>query len=374
MLRAVCAGLPTFMRTFSCGSDNVYRNGDIVVDYVLDEEGKVNVFATKKTAAMQCPCCGHKVSDETVNRFALSAPGRYVVTKDADDKSRVSYRFPRSAIPWVTWGDVWERFHKANELRKQGVYEPFVEYRQKQEAGFWEKETVIERAVIKHDGVSVEQYADGEKVDGEVHRFMSLDRGLAHYWYVVAAFDSNGQMHVLRAGKAESESEVKEISTRYGIPKGSVVCDVSWEMAESVMICIRNEWVGIRGEKQKFFQHFDRRGKVTSKLFSKLKRYSTEIGVGIYFDVCVHEYKNKLTNFREVGRVIIPHDITPLLEKHINGEVLTEDTVAKTGEKKYYWKRLKANHLFDCLVYSLAVADAVGCLGASTVDTEEESS
>ena len=347
----------------NCDTLNLWDNNQIKVDFVHNESGEIDALETKRTARMQCVSCGHQQADTVKHRRALADLSQYVTTKRGHEEGSELYRFPRSAMWWVSWGDIWLRFHEAAEAMKRGIIKPFIQYKQKDEAQFWDEEFVIERTPPKL-GDYRKADISAEKIEGEVFRSMAMDRGKNHFWYVAIAWNAKGEGHVLSEGYLDDERKAKEIETRLGIATSTVVMDVSWEFDESMAICIRNGWTGIRGDQRNEFSHKDRRGNRISKIYSRFNSHQVKGSHGKYFFVSSKEFKDLMHGLRMAGKIVLPDDVSQNFLDHMEAERREESINARTGEVTYYWKAIKrANHLLDCLYYCVAVAYVKGVFG-----------
>jgi len=224
---------------------------------------------------------------------------------------------------------VWLRFYEATDALKRGVIKPFRQYKQKDEAVFWDDEFVIEKTPPKLGDYRKADMGSG-KIDGEVFRSMAMDRGKNHIWHVAIAWNSAGEGHVLSEGYLDDERKAKEIETRLGIAASTVVMDVSWEFDDSMAMCIRNGWTGIRGDQRNSFPHSDRKGNAISKIYSRFNSHQVKGHHGKYFFVSSKEFKDLTYGLRMSGKIIVPDDVSQ--------NFLDQRQKWKTGKLKFTFK------------------------------------
>jgi phage terminase large subunit GpA-like protein len=354
-----------------CQSWNAYNNDDIQVREIKGEDGELDITQTKRTAVMVCPSCGNRHADILRTRRQIADTAKYISTRPATEEGTVTYNFPRSAMWWIDWGEVWQRKHEAQMALQRGIAIPMMQYCNKDEALFWDEDFALEPPPLTMGGYLKGDMTDAA-IEGEAMRVMSLDRGKNHYWHIVIAWTSDGYGHVLSEGYCNDETDVLLIQKRLGVQH--VVCDVSWEMDDSMAICVRNGWTGIRGDQLESFSARLPNGKIVSRSYSVPKRYTAYGKTGKYISVSSKVFKDMMQGLREAGRIILPDDVSESYKAHMESEHKRVVTNARTGAETSIWMQIKRkpNHLLDCLYYNVAVAYMAGFLVKLPDETQTE--
>lgn len=349
----------------NCDTLQPYCDSQIEVDEI-NVDGELDYLATKQTARMKCAACEHQIEDTTRNRRDLCDSAQYVMTRKGTEQGTVYATFNRLAVWWVSWGEMWERKTRAMAALKSGVIEPYKQFVQKDRAEFWDEERIEERAEITSGGYTKEEI-NADKLEGEACRFITCDRGKDHFWHVAQVGTHDGKIHVLSEGYLHEESDIRAIQNKLGIADNCVYVDSSWNFDESLDICERNGWIGIRGDQRESFPHKTQSGKIIQKTYSRYNYKTCRNGkTARYFFVSTKVYKDMMQRLRGIGRIITPDDVTAAYRAHMESEIRVEAVNAKTGEISTYWKQIKkANHLLDCQYYGVAVADLKGVFGIS---------
>ena len=122
---------------------------------------------------MRCPKCETEFADTQDNRRKLSASGSYRPTDSNPEPHRIGFHCHALAIWWVPWGKLLNERIRAIEAKQSGNAVSLRTYRQKREAKPWSDDDESPAIVIQASGYSVEQYRNGEKIDGETLPFPS---------------------------------------------------------------------------------------------------------------------------------------------------------------------------------------------------------
>ena len=358
---------------FACPQCDIlqpFTDAGIVVDLTKNEHGEIDYLATKQTARVKCANCEHEISDTSRNRRSLSNASQYILTRKGTEEGTIYCTFNRMAIWWVEWGDMWERRTRALEALKRGVYDPYRQYKQKDMAEFWDDEYIQEKVDIIGGGYEKSEMTS-EKLPNEISRFITCDRGQDHYWHIAQAGTSDGKLHVLSEGYLHDERNIRDVQATLGVPNNCVYVDSSWNFDESLDICERNGWIGIRGDQRDFFPHKDRDGNPIQKTYSKYNFKKCRNGkIAKYFFVSTRIYKDMMQRLRQHLQIVTPDDVSTAYKSHMESEIKVDSVNAKTGEVTHYWKQIKKqNHLLDCQYYGVAVGDLKGVF-AHHVETE----
>ena len=160
------------------------------------------------------------------------------------------------------------------------------------------------------------------------------------------------------------DTHIKEIQGRYGVANNHVFIDIGYEWAETVQMCARNQWWGVKGEGQKKSFVW---GNGEEKLYSKRKIAQGKSGTKAYYiSLASDPIKDILFNLMNGNGLewTIPNDVPKSYHNHMRAEVKEEAPVGKRQELQATWvTKNRQNHLFDAEYYNVAAALIFGIFG-----------
>lgn len=360
---AKCLSGTEYVWKWPCaGCGNFHEWSDRYLEYeTVKVDGKVDRQATIETAKLKCPTCGHPHEDTVKARRALANSSQYIQEKiGADPRIVYFHGVTRLSMWWVSYGEVLGRILDAKEELAAGRVEKWQQLRQKDFAEFWDRNYIPEKkpmAIGEHTKAEL----NAEPIPDEHCRHMTVDCGKGHFWHVVAAWDKHGKGKILSEGYIDSEAKLVEIQNKAGLQAKHVFVDISWEgdkdEKEILSVVERNGWTGIRGSDRLEFDHREPSGRTISKPYSRWKATDTKDKKTLrYFFISSKRFKDDTDGMLNTGQIEVPADVSENFKNHMNAEVRAE-TVDNKGNVTQFWKTInRNNHLWDTLVYSVAVA------------------
>lgn len=356
----------------SCGEAQPYDFEWLKYDVVERESGVVDEQETAKTARMECRACRKGYEDSVTNRRALSVSNMvngamgYIPTNPHSLDSMRGFHIDSMAVWWIPWKQEVLEFLEAKRLAKTGVIDRLRQFTQKRRAKFWTEDMADSQVLLSRSAeFSKVDYESGQKVEGEAHRFATIDAGGDHYWIVIAAWRQGGFMRVLYEGYIPSdggdEIQLRDLCDGYKVPRHATLIDFGYKPEEMAELAVKHGWIGVRGGGEKrSFLHSTPNGKPVEKLYSIIKRTNAKSGgVATYMFFASNPVKDILARMLENGdQVELPGDTSKPFENHMKCERRTMEKNPKTGEEKSVWIRPgnKANHLWDCMYYQVGAA------------------
>jgi hypothetical protein len=341
---------------------NLKWNGD-------EDKTKLDWRTIQETTRLVCPHCGHAYADTPENRRTLSTNATWELTAAGEDPTHETYVIPALANFRVGWFTLVREFLSARRAWKMGDREPWFQFVTQRQSKFWKNEHEIEEGELKTALYSFKSYANGEKVENEMVRFMTIDRQLKHWWVTIRAWREGGTSRLLLFKMALSEEELRATQLAYQVEDRFVFADSAYDTTEVYSQCARHGWFAILGTNESAFQHpkLDLRRRVIGqeyKLYSRIR----DIAVGptkCRLILLASERLKDITSYLRDGKSLlweVPGDVPELYLKQINGESKRETVEPKTKRAVFRWVQIKDNHAWDCEYYQTAAALMVGIL------------
>lgn len=345
------------------------RNKGLRYDETKDEMGVWDYDAAAKSARWVCanePCQAVFKDDIQVRR-QLSSTLQYVVTNPKAQAKIRSFQYPAYCVWWIPWGVLAVEWIKANEAKHRGDYGPLKTYRQKREAAFWSEEITVPHGALRPAGYFQTDYMNGELWDGELYRFLTIDKQKDHYWVVIAAWKQDGSSRILFESRINTEAALRDIQLRYKVTDGCVFCDVRYEPSDAYALCAKFNWTAVMGEEKDLYTHHRKKGKSYSRYFSELERVFTGANGHCYkVNFGNKPIKDILSRLRggQGAAWETPDDVSPQFTYQIDSEVLKEVVNKNTKQLTWRWEKFRPNHLWDCCVLQVLAACIANLVGA----------
>ena len=330
---------------------------------VIPEEGT----SAERAGKMKYECankeCSRLFSDNIRTRRALSDSARYVTTREAILPGHISFHLNAFALWRAPWSDIVLEWLVALESMKVGLSVPLQQFNQKQLAKPWNESYTFDRPDLDflEDGASVTDFAEGEKIDGEVIRFATIDVGRDHYWLGIRAWRGDGSSVGIYYSRVNTEEIVKQICDDRGVLPQYTLIDTGFETGRIYDLCRRYNWLAIKGDGVRSYKHPIRGGGTEERLMSRVKYVPPPSGgkrVQLVH-LAVNPLKDILARLRsgEGARWQVPEDIGDDWLSQIDSEEREEFIHPKTKQPTTKWiRRKRANHAWDCEVYQVAAA------------------
>jgi phage terminase large subunit GpA-like protein len=333
-----------------------------------DEKGVWLWDRLQDSIRMKCEKCGAQYKDTAAERRMLSARASYRAMNPHPVRGVRSFEIPAYAVWWVPWFALVREFLEANEAKHAGNTDPLRQFIQKRKAQVWVEEVVSDLPEIATADYGKADYIEGQKIDGEVHRFMAVDKQRDHFWCIVRAWRADGSSRLLYEGRVLTWENLDQISTQYAVPPRCNVVDAGYDTPLVYESCARRGWTASHGSGQDGFWHQQQEKRVRRFVSRIEAAQAGSHGLkAAYFFFSNEGVKDKLAALRQPQAVPaweVPRDVSDDYRKHMLAEIKKDVINAKTKQVEQRWVRIggKANHLWDCECIALAAAMLAGVL------------
>jgi hypothetical protein len=335
------------------------RAGVVWAEDAKRDDGTYDERRAAETVRFVCPHCGADHEDTEVTRAAWRRTGRYICTREDAQTDWKSYHWEAVAahsmrllaLEWCQAENVFHRMGDDSSRRK---------FKQKREARAWK----VERQTITLSGGNSDhttaQYWNGERVEAELHRFMTIDRQQTHFWVEVGAWTQAPEYWQLYFGRVDTIDQVRAIQLRYGVPDSCVAQDRRYQQAMVDADCLRFGWRGMEGVKKKTWTL---RNEATGNLenFPHSDVLWSAVGGGSvpYYQFSSNHCKDIVANAASGKgfRWKLPKDVNPLYLEHLRAE---EKREIRTGVWEWVEVKQNHNHGFDTSALMVCVAIIAG--------------
>ena len=160
-----------------------------------DENGKWDVARCVETAHYMCPNCGHIWEDTDKTRMEWNRKGVYLGTLD-NPLGHESFSW--NALVRTKMAVLVKKLTEYENLKLKGITQPLAECYMQDFSEFVNEETFADVVEIVAGDYEMHEYFDGDKkIDGEVARFMSIDRQINRYYCLIRAYRSDGSSRLI---------------------------------------------------------------------------------------------------------------------------------------------------------------------------------
>lgn len=322
------------------------------------DDGSWDEARAMATVRFRCPHCGHEHDDTDRTRERWRRDGHYLVTRPDAPANNRSFHF--EALTGRPMNLLAQEFCQAeNEFARTGSDESRRKFMQKRRARAWKVEnpTVV---VVGTSDYSMKDYWNGEKIPGEAHRFMMLDRQQKGWWVEVGAWTATPECWQLYFGSVDTLDQVRAIQQRYGVPDSCVAQDRKYMPSLVDAECVRFGWRGMMGHKRKTWTM---RNGATDTLetypHSDPRISGTGDGQAIFYEFSGSHCKD-IVAAAMGGKAFkwkLPKDVNPLYLEHLKAE---EKREVRPGVWEWVEVKQNMNHGLDTSAMMVAVAIVVG--------------
>lgn len=323
--------------------------------------------ATGNTVRYECPKCRHQTPDTTNGRREMANRGRWEKAPSNALAGCRSYHYSALAVYWVPWRDLVTEFLKADILSKAGDLSALRQFRQKRLAEVWKEEANQAPVDLQGADYSKADYADGQKIENEVHRFLTIDKQSDCYWAAVRAWRADGSSRLIFEGRVMTLETLRHLQEHLHVPDVGTFMDSGYQgPAEVYDDCSRYGWNALKGSGMESFwvgpaaRRYKRpwmdpslvRG--TRGGFCKLIVWSNEA------------IKDHLVQLRAKGAPVWEHpkDVSQDWKAHMVAEVKRDVVDKQTRQlKPRYITVSRENHLWDCEAMQIVAAAHYRILG-----------
>lgn len=343
-------------------------------------EGVWNYMEASKTARLECFHCRHQVNDDPQSRRMLNDTSTYICTKPNGDPTIKSFRWPSLANIDITFASMVVKYLQAKDaLSLEGDMIPLQEFYTKDLARPWD--TNVTTTISK---ILTESYNPSEKWGDYI--FMTVDVQASNLlYYLIRAWNKNGESRLIKWGKCLSFPEVAAIQKEHQIRDQNVFVDSGFNATMVYSECVKHGHVGAIGGRKMWlcwnstkgfdaidFQHPDG----SKKVYSPMAKGDPNLGkegkgkMAPLYRFSNYSLKNILVHLRDGkgAKWVVPEPDAEY-ERQMNSEVLQRTVDKKTKKEKWIWVNKSAhgdNHVFDLEVLQCCAAAMVGILGQRT--------
>jgi hypothetical protein len=328
-----------------------------------DEHGDWVVSRCAETARFRCPSCGHEHANTPRTYAMWNAEGRYLAQrKDAPAHIR-SHRW--EALVSRGMDLLVAQWTEACNQKHRGVMQGVIDFMQKRCALPWDmtaedfsKTVRLQKSGYRLAGI---EKAPAAKIDGELHRFMAIDRQQDHFWGNVRAWRAGGNgSRLLWCGKLLTPDECRQIQVAYAVPDKLTFQDAQHDKDGVYDDCARFGWTALHGSGRDSFKHQLPNGTFVSYFWSPVGTAMHKGHAVRYIHWASDPVKDTLHRlYSGQGAAFeVADDVPEFYERHMRGEVKKLTTEKATGRRKLRWVLVsgRQNHIRDCEAMGVAAA------------------
>jgi phage terminase large subunit GpA-like protein len=351
-----------------CGEVQPYLRKQLEWTTQNNDAGELDIAAILQSTRYKCRNCPEQFEDTPINRRALADTGRYVATNPNHKPGIHGWNYNVLTVYRIPWSEFAIAWARAKIALENGDKKPLEAVIQKRLAEFWRELPDVPETALTAGDYHKADYANGEMIDNEIARFMTIDRQRDHRWVKIRAWRADGSSRLLLEGKSLTKESCREIQRRYKVRDGLTFQDAQYETGDVYDECVEYGWTAMHGEgKQKTFLHSRTRGRSFRAFYSPMKQARAPHGGRANYIFWSNEgVKDELVQLRAGGRrppFEFPQDVSPEWLKHMVSEVKIDGTYVNQG---------RPNHLWDCEAMGVAAAMIFGVLVGITEETDEK--
>ena len=324
------------------------------------EDGSWDVARAIETTRFKCVNCGHEMSDSEETREHWRKHGRFIAMR-ADVGSEIQSFHIEALVARPMRFLVQEFCEAENHSLKTGDEQMRIDFRTKREAKPWTVQKKTINIFTKTESkYSTADYRNGEKIDNEVARFMSLDRQQDHWWCEIGAFSTamGPRYRQLWFGRIDTRDQLREMQRMYQVPDSCVAQDRGYRPADVDRDCAEFGWRGMRGYGRKTWtMRDDHTDQLINFPFSD-PRTSDYRGMDVFYYEWSGDYFKDTLAASLDGRIDLkwelPADVNQLYIDHLKGESKIE---VRAGI--WEWREVRhnaPNHGLDTSAQMLCMA------------------
>ena len=352
----------------ACGEWSRYTWDHIFYDCERNEKGEVLWDKAQSSVRMQCPNCKSQYKDTAAIRRSLATKGTYRSLNPHPVRGHRSFEIPAYGVWWIPWFSIVREWIEAQEAKSSGHLEPLKQFVQKRKAQVWQDEVVSDLPEIKAADYAKADFIDGQKIDGEVRRFLAVDKQRDHFWAVIRAFRADGSSRLLHESRPLTWEMIDALAQQYNVPSRCVIVDAGYDTPLVYEQCAIRRWTASHGSGQNGFTHVDGRRKFR-RFVSKIEpAQAGSHGLKCpYYFYSNEGVKDKLSALRQpevVPSWEVPRDASDDYRRQMMSEMKKDVVNNRTKQVEQRWVRIggRPNHLWDCECIALASAMLAGVL------------
>jgi phage terminase large subunit GpA-like protein len=316
-----------------------------------------------ETCHMVCPACDKTYQDNEHTRKQLALSAQYLPVPGGNPiPGRLGLHASIEGVPWVPWSTVAIEYLIANKQRKEGNEVPYRQWQQKRQAKPYKVDTeVYEVREIKGGGYKVADYGEGQQVEGEIFRCMTVDVQTDKLWILVTVWRADGSCRVLYYDEEKGPwDRIRELAMSYHVPSLCVFLDArdGNRTREVYAFCAKNKTCALMGDRGKDYTHIIK-GKPEKRFYSPITKVSVSKDLAAIrvlwssesIKDCLHMMRTKIE---------VPDDFDRTFEEQMSGEVKKPFVSKTTGATTFRWAAVNEhrsnNHAWDCMAMAVTAA------------------
>jgi hypothetical protein len=340
-------------------------------DEAQREDGTPDWEAIAKSARHVCPECGLETRDTAQGRREMAQLGGYQRQPSNGLQGAISFHYSALAVYWIPWGTLVVEWVKAQILKRAGDLSALRQFIQKRLAEVWKEEPELPQIEFESGDYVKSDLLDGQQIDGEARRFLTIDRQQDHFWVLCRAWRADGTSKLVYESKVLTVESIRDVQRRLKVPDYCVFQDAGYDSGNVYDECGALGWNAMLGRGDDFFwvgigkKRYQRAYTEPSAVRSprghvcKLIQFANE------------PVKDQLVRLRGAGspQWEHPRDVSADWLAHMNSE-LKRDTVDRTTKqiKKRYVLVKRHNHLWDCEAMQVVAAMYFRILGQMEIE------
>lgn len=350
------------------------------------EDGEWDWATLRESVHHECPECGHVTPNTTAHRRAMAAQSDYRSDGGNFVAGHINFTLPAWAIWWIDWADLVVEWVKAQDAKRRGITEPLKQFLQKRGAKTWSSEEEEIPVNLLAGDYRIADYANGEKIEGEHIRILTVDCQQGYFWACLRAWRVDGSSKLLWYGRMLSFESIRDYQLRMGVRDSMVLVDSGYlpnavyeaagkhakyhaEGTKKGQWDVTTGWTALKGTDVERHAHMPQNGRRIEKFYSTTKTVFGANGKKpckfITWSNLVA--KDKLTALKAAGSDVwaFPSDISAEYIKQVTAEVCRDvvHNTTKAITRRYVPIRAE-NHAFDCEAMQIVGASLAGLLQA----------
>lgn len=347
----------------------------IKYDDVKNEDGSYNWEKIEKSVRHECPNCEFQTFDNTSSRRMMSSRGCYQEQPSSPISGHVSFTFSALAVWWIPWSSLVVEWLKAQDAKRRLDMSLLKNFIQQRLAEVWMSDHQVPEVNLQAGDYFLKDYADGQKVEGELHRFLTVDCQQDHYWAVCRAWKADGSSRLLWAGRLLTLDDIKLLKNTFKVHPYFVFLDANAFTQKVYTDCAANGWTALHGSGSLTWP-WSNKGKTVRKFFSEKRFGMGSQGVACqYYQWSNEAIKDCLITLRSMGppQWEFSQDVSDVYLFQLNSETKREIVDKRTKKLVMRWVKFRQNHLWDCEAMQVAAAMLMNLLANGADDSVDKS-
>jgi hypothetical protein len=308
----------------------------------------------------ECPRCKHAFSDDAKTRRELSLASEYKAMNPNAVRGVCSIRYSILPVWWTSWGEVACEWVEAQQMARENDFSALKQFINKRLAEPWTEREMEPAAELLGSDYTKQDYADGQKWEKEMHRFLTADKQRDHFWIVVRAWAQDASSRLIYEGRVNTFEQIANIAQRLKVQPRLCFVDAQFETQEVYFWCAKHNWTALHGSGDDRFYHNLGGQQQEARYYSPTKRHGVGRDLVVrYIYWASDPVKDKLAALRRGAGESweIPKDVSDDYIEQIDAEVKKDFIHPKTKQVTQRWQRVRRhNHLWDCEAMQVAVA------------------